>query len=392
MDEREGKGANRGISPLDLELVHEASRATLRLGGKVVLTPEGGPVQDETTAVVEAVLDDLRALGRLVLVDRRLEVPRDLTCYEIHVRYEKERMGDAGYVVGPTDTALEAALKTVPRGDEIESVLKAVEDLRQRYGGERDWRRVGWKELDAAGRAVVRTLQDRHGTAFAIMLALAVGRIDGKQYARAVWHIRERSEEAFRAGDAAWQHRYFEQIRRDAWRAERYLGARVGWVETLARRGESAGLEFKATLRKNLKTGRVDGAVLGACLKTLAGFLNGDGGTLIIGVTDEGVPVKELLVVDELKNEDRFLRLLFSKMRDAVGAAISTGVTARFETFEGSSVCVVTCARSSTPVFLRGARNTEEFCVRNGPSTESLSIREAVGYIRRRFPQYEGHL
>ena len=323
---------------------------------------------------------------------QRLEVPRDLTCYEIHVRYERERTVEAGQVVGPTDSVLEAALRTAPRADEVESVLEEVEALRKRHGQAGDWRHVGWNELDAARRAVVRTLQDRHSTAFDVTLALAAGKIDGKQYATAVWHIRERTDAAFRAQDAAWQHRYFERVRREAWRAERYLGARVDWVEALVRRGESAGLEFKATLRKNLKTGKVDRAVLGACLKTMAGFLNGDGGTLIIGVTDEGSPIGGLLAVDELKNEDGFLRLLFSKMRDAVGVTVSTGVTARFEAFKGSSVCVVSCAQSSTPVFLRHEKNAEEFCVRNGPSTESLSIREAVRYIRGRFPEYEGHL
>ena len=243
---------------------------------------------------------------------------------------------------------------------------------------------------DPARRAVVTLLRARHRTAVAVVLALASGAVGGKQYASAVSCVRERTDADFAGRGAAERFEYFDQIRRDAWRAERYLGARVDWLEALVMSGESAGLEFKATVRKNVKTGRIDQAVTGASLKTVAGFVNGEGGTLLIGVTDEGKPVENLVALDELKNEDKFLRFLFAKMGSAFGTAVSTSVTARFELLEGRSVCVVRCSRGEMPVFLRLAKNVEEFFVRNGPSTESLTMRDAVGYIRRRFPEYGG--
>ena len=55
--------------------------------------------------------------------------------------------------------------------------------------------------------------------------------------------------------------------------------------------GEGAIVEFKATLRTNLHTGEKDPKMEQAVLKTLAGFLNKEGGTLVIGVADDGSPV-----------------------------------------------------------------------------------------------------
>ena len=46
-------------------------------------------------------------------------------------------------------------------------------------------------------------------------------------------------------------------------------------------------MEFKSTLRLNLHTGQTDDRMQLAVLKTLAGFLNAQGGTLLIGVADD---------------------------------------------------------------------------------------------------------
>lgn len=79
--------------------------------------------------------------------------------------------------------------------------------------------------------------------------------------------------------------------------AEGYAGLTPGRVEEDAGatdfdlseavlEGESEAVEFKATLRTNLHTGSKDPRIELAVLKTLTGFLNGNGGTLIIGVSD----------------------------------------------------------------------------------------------------------
>ena len=51
---------------------------------------------------------------------------------------------------------------------------------------------------------------------------------------------------------------------------------------------EGSRLEFKSTLRWNLATDRADRKIENQCLKTVASFLNTDGGVLLVGVDDGG--------------------------------------------------------------------------------------------------------
>ena len=70
---------------------------------------------------------------------------------------------------------------------------------------------------------------------------------------------------------------------------DQYLRAHRN-AEELIKRGESKTLEFKSTLRWSLKEDRQDDkGVTHAVLKTIAAFLNTEGGDLLIGVADDGV-------------------------------------------------------------------------------------------------------
>ena len=62
-------------------------------------------------------------------------------------------------------------------------------------------------------------------------------------------------------------------------------------VLTLIEGGESAVVEFKSTARRNLYTEADDQAITWAVVKTIAAFMNTHGGTLLIGVDDQGRPV-----------------------------------------------------------------------------------------------------
>ena len=56
----------------------------------------------------------------------------------------------------------------------------------------------------------------------------------------------------------------------------------------LIKRGENEKIEFKSTLRINLHTKEQDKKVENSVLKTIVAFLNSEGGTLLIGVSDCG--------------------------------------------------------------------------------------------------------
>lgn len=152
----------------------------------------------------------------------------------------------------------------------------------------------------------------------------------------------------------------------------------------LIRGGESEFVEFKETLRTNTHTGQHDKRMKNEVLKTLAGFLNSNGGRLFVGVSDEGTPVG--LEADGFRNEDKMSLHLYNIINDSMGKDAGTAVHVNFDEFNGKRVMVVRCDRSSFRVFVKDG-NTDRFYVRTGPSTEEMSVEEAVDYINRRFNQ-----
>ena len=69
-----------------------------------------------------------------------------------------------------------------------------------------------------------------------------------------------------------------------------YLHPRPGLepIAEVVKRGESDSLEFKSSARWNMRAGKRDDAMETVIAKTVAAFMNSGGGTLLIGVDDDG--------------------------------------------------------------------------------------------------------
>jgi type I restriction enzyme, R subunit len=157
----------------------------------------------------------------------------------------------------------------------------------------------------------------------------------------------------------------------------------------LIKRGESKTLEFKSTLRWSLKEDRKDDkGVTHAALKTIAAFLNTDGGDLLIGVSDDRSVVG--VERDQLENDDKFMLHLAQVVRNGLGDRAGTCIDPKMQVVQDKTVCVVSCQRSPEPVFLKWKemeKDTEgDFFVRSGPGTTRLSPESAGKYIQTRFP------
>jgi type I restriction enzyme R subunit len=168
---------------------------------------------------------------------------------------------------------------------------------------------------------------------------------------------------------------------------DQYLRAHRN-AEELIKRGESKTLEFKSTLRWNLKEDKQDDLrITHAVLKTIAAFLNTEGGDLLIGVADDGSIVG--IERDGLDSDDKFMRHLAQVVRNGLGDRAGTCVDPKTQIVQGKTVCVVSCQRSPEPVFLKWKESTAEpngnFFVRSGSGTVKLSERDAAEYIRTRF-------
>ncbi|GAB6194351.1 DUF262 domain-containing protein [Desulfocastanea catecholica] len=147
--------------------------------------------------------------------------------------------------------------------------------------------------------------------------------------------------------------------------------------------GEGISTEFKATLRANLQTGEKDPRMEHAIVKTIAGFLNSrKGGTLIVGVADKG----EVLGLDNdgFDNEDKMDLHLGNIIKSRLGTASMLHIFPHFEDLQHKRVLVVDCNPSNIPIYLKQG-NTEEFYVRAGASSASLSPSQMTDYIKQRF-------
>jgi predicted HTH transcriptional regulator len=154
-------------------------------------------------------------------------------------------------------------------------------------------------------------------------------------------------------------------------------------VHDMVAAGESSNVEFKSTLRTNLHTQEKDPKMEMAVLKTIAGFLNSpNGGTLVIGVADDGSPVG--LGVDGFPNEDKMGLHLINLLKERLGGNQALYVHPHFDDYLDVRALMVECKPSKAPVFVQDG-NFERFFVRYGPSTQELGGAQAQEFIKQRF-------
>jgi len=146
--------------------------------------------------------------------------------------------------------------------------------------------------------------------------------------------------------------------------------------------GESDQLEFKSTMRWNLRTNKPDKAMEIACLKTIAAFLNSDGGTLLVGVQDDGSILG--IAADQFPDEDKFMLHFNNLINQHLGLENMDSFSFDIRHLDAGDIMIVDCLPSPSPVYV-SYNAKEEFYVRVGPGTRPLTTRDALEYIRNHF-------
>jgi len=156
--------------------------------------------------------------------------------------------------------------------------------------------------------------------------------------------------------------------------------------------GESDGLEFKATLRWDVVEQVVNKKLEEVVLKTVAAFANSQGGTLLIGVDDDGNVVglepdyAALGGVDRDKFEIHLRNLLKQEFGPGFVAA---AIAVSFEEIADQEICRVVVSPASDPVIVKVRSKdglvTEKFYVRSGNSSQEIPVSELKAYWSRRF-------
>lgn len=153
-------------------------------------------------------------------------------------------------------------------------------------------------------------------------------------------------------------------------------------ILNLIKEGESDKVEFKATLRTNLYTNQVDRQIEHAVLKTITAYLNSNGGTLLVGISDKG----ELLGIenDNFPSADKANVHFNNLIREHIGGEYLPFIKYQIINLNGKSVLKIDCKKSDKEVFLKHGKD-ERFYVRNGASSVELFGRALVDYIQHSF-------
>ncbi len=142
--------------------------------------------------------------------------------------------------------------------------------------------------------------------------------------------------------------------------------------------GEGTGIEFKSTVRMNLKTKKYGKEIELAWLKAVVAFLNSSGGALLIGVDDNGKIIG--LDHDGFESPDRCLLHLKNLINQHIGAEFSDFIQIHLVDTDKGNLLLIECKPARQPVFLKIGKN-EEFYIRSGPSSMKLSPSQTVNYL-----------
>ncbi len=163
-------------------------------------------------------------------------------------------------------------------------------------------------------------------------------------------------------------------------------------LEEMIAEGESDELEFKSTLRWDVNAGIVNKKIEDVILKTVAAFANSRGGTLLIGVDDEGIVLG--LEHDYLSlggvDRDKLELHLRNLLNQQFGAGfITSKVQIVFHEVEEKEVCQIDVAPAKDPLIVKlkdkNGQLIEKFYARSGNSSQEIPLSEMNAYVKERF-------
>lgn len=157
-------------------------------------------------------------------------------------------------------------------------------------------------------------------------------------------------------------------------------------TEQLLKTSEGDALEFKETLRYDVKIKKFNRDLEKTVIKSLAAFMNNSGGVLIVGVTDQGKVLGLKRDFDSLKkkNKDGFEIHLNQIIDKYIGAQFRHLLDIKFETVNKKIVCRINVKQANEPIFIDFG-DQEHFFLRTGNTTTSLGLSKAYAYITSRF-------
>ena len=153
-------------------------------------------------------------------------------------------------------------------------------------------------------------------------------------------------------------------------------------VIDIIKKGENDKVEFKSTLKTNLYTGESDKKIEHSILKSITGFLNTEGGTLLIGVSDTGNICG--IEKDNFQSNDKFNLHFTNLIKEYIGGENLPYLHFELIQIENKNIMKIDCMKAKKPVFLKFFKD-EEFYMRVGAATTQVLGSKLVNYVNNNF-------
>jgi serine/threonine protein kinase len=161
-----------------------------------------------------------------------------------------------------------------------------------------------------------------------------------------------------------------------------------GDIERLLASDETATLEFKSSLCMPVQAKPGDSVtekelrrvMQQRVLQAIAAFHNTEGGTLIIGVTDDRKVIGIEVDYPALRkpNSDYWRQTFDSLVSDYLGPAVMTSVKLQLEPWNEKTIAIIRCLKRDEPTWLG-----DDLFIRRTTSTKKLATRDAVAWCRQ---------
>lgn len=160
----------------------------------------------------------------------------------------------------------------------------------------------------------------------------------------------------------------------------------VDRIRDMITSGEDKNTEFKQTIVYDTRKKDRDQIITDMWIKTVAAFLNTNGGDLLIGVSDDknitgmNFEMKKYFKKGE-DYQDNLMKHVKNILKDYIGEPFYPYINSQLVEIDDDYVLWINCKPSDKEVFVKG----KDFYVRTHPATDKLEGQKAIDYIKRRF-------
>ncbi len=149
---------------------------------------------------------------------------------------------------------------------------------------------------------------------------------------------------------------------------------------SLIKKGEDEVLEFKSTYKWDINKNKMNKELPHEISIALCAFLNSEGGTLLIGITDNGKVYGLEKDIKLFKTLDKLQQDITNTIRRDLGGS---GMDFKMSTKKINSkiICIIEIDSSKNSVFYKN----REFYIRRGSASHNLNPKETYDYIQKHF-------